>query len=164
MLWNRGTMEAAEYKEKWLEKMQELRKGTAMEALNIEVLDVDEDGIELVMPINDAVRQQMGMLHGGMSMLLAESAARMHSTWGIDTNEVMPVGIEINGSHVRSESDGNVRAAGKVIRRSAALIVHQVDIIHETSNKLLSTARATNYYKMVQKRDTTDPRMNNLNK
>ena len=83
-------------------------------------------------------------------MLLAETAASAHATWGVDLSQVQPVGIEINGSHVRSASEGEVRAVGTVVRRSRSIIVHQVEIIDHQSGKLLSTIRVTNFYKPVK--------------
>ena len=97
------------------------------------------------MPITDAARQPMGLLHGGISMLLAETAASMHACWGLDVTKTVPVGIEINGSHLSSARDGRVRAVGEVIRRGAQLVVHEVRITHEETGRLLCVARVTNF-------------------
>ena len=120
---------------------------TAATALGIEVAEVGPERIVLTMPITDAARQPMGLLHGGVSMVLAETAASMHACWGIDLRKTVPVGIEINGSHLRSAADGQVRAVGEVVRRSASLVVHEVKIYHEETDKLLCVARVTNFYK-----------------
>ena len=82
--------------------------------------------------------------------MLAETAASAHASWGVDLSQVQPVGIEINGSHVRSASEGEVRAVATVVRRSKSLIVHHIEIIHHDTGKLLSTARVTNFYKPVE--------------
>ena len=120
---------------------------TALEPLGISVLSVNEESLNLRMPITNASRQPFGLLHGGISLLLAESAASMHSCWGIDLNSVFPVGIEINGSHLRSASSGFVVATAQLLRRSETLAVHEVKIVHEETNKLLCVCRVTNYYK-----------------
>jgi uncharacterized protein (TIGR00369 family) len=60
----------------------------------------------------------------------------------------MPVGIEINGSHLNSARDGNVRATARVLRRGRSTIVH-VDIHHVESGTLLCVARVTNFFKPV---------------
>ncbi len=136
-------------KDQWLETMRGLQTHTAITHLDIEFLDIDDDHIVLRMPITDKARQPMGLLHGGVSMVLAETAASTHACWGVDLTKVVPVGIEINGSHVRSAREGTVRAVGRVVRRSRSFIVHQVDISLEESGELLSTARVTNYYKKL---------------
>ena len=120
---------------------------TALEPLGTKVTAVDAESLSLRIPITDASRQPFGLLHGGISLLLAESAASMHSCWGIDLNSVFPVGIEINGSHLRSASSGFVVATAQLLRRSKTLAVHEVKIIHEETNELLCVCRVTNYYK-----------------
>ena len=120
---------------------------TALEPLGIHVTSVSEELLSLRMPITNASRQPFGLLHGGISLLLAESAASMHACWGIDLNSVFPVGIEINGSHLRSASSGFVLATAQLLRRSKTLAVHEVKIVHEETNELLCVCRVTNYYK-----------------
>lgn len=131
------------------EEFRPLWPGTALEAHAVELVAVDEHRCVLAMPITDAVRQPAGLLHGGMSMMLAESAASLHACWGVDLSQRAPVGIEINGSHVRALAAGRVRATATVVRRTASLIVHHVEIADETTGALLSTGRVTNYYRRV---------------
>jgi len=126
---------------------QRIIPNTALEPLGIHVTSVSEESLSLRMPITNASRQPFGLLHGGISLLLAESAASMHSCWGIDLNSVFPVGIEINGSHLRSASSGFVLATAQLLRRSKTLAVHEVKIVHEETNELLCVCRVTNYYK-----------------
>ena len=137
-------------KQLWLEGIKSVHQNTAAEHLEIEVTDISDDRVELKMPITDKARQPMGLLHGGVSMVIAETAASLHACWGIDLSEQVPVGIEINGSHLRSAEEGVVVGVGKVVRRSRKLIVHQVDLYHEATGDHLCTARVTNYYKSVQ--------------
>jgi 1,4-dihydroxy-2-naphthoyl-CoA hydrolase len=120
---------------------------TALEPLGVHVTSASEESLSLRMPITNASRQPFGLLHGGISLLLAESAASMHSCWGIDLNSVFPVGIEINGSHLRSASSGSVLATAQLLRRSKTLAVHEVKIVQEETNELLCVCRVTNYYK-----------------
>ncbi|MCH7587702.1 MAG: PaaI family thioesterase [Chloroflexi bacterium] len=137
-------------KQLWLDNIQEISNQTIIQVLGIEFIDIDNEHIELQMPITDAVRQPYGMLHGGASMVLAETAASAHASWGVDLTKKVPVAIEINGSHLRSAADGHVRAVGKIMRWSSSLVVHTVEIIHLESGNLLSIARITNYYKKLQ--------------
>lgn len=70
---------------------------TTMGALGIVLTAFSADHLVLEMPITDAARQPMGLLHGGVNMVLAESAASMHAALTCDTSKEAPVGIEING-------------------------------------------------------------------
>ena len=136
--------------ELWLKGLKHISENTASDFLDIEIVKIDDDHIVLTMPITNKTRQPMGLLHGGINMVLAETAASLHSCWGIDLSEKTPVGIEINGSHVRSASAGTVKAVGRVIRRTGSLMFHQVDIYLAETDELLSTARVTNYYKRIK--------------
>jgi uncharacterized protein (TIGR00369 family) len=102
------------------------------------------------MPMTDRARQPSGLLHGGISMVLAETAASLHACWGIDISQAVPVGIEINGSHIRSVSDGHILARATIVRHSSKLVVHTVEISHEESGRTLCAARVTNFYKAAK--------------
>jgi 1,4-dihydroxy-2-naphthoyl-CoA hydrolase len=141
-----------EAKKAWLEADEQMRGHTVAGALDIRLVDIDDDGIVLRMPITNAVRQPMGLLHGGVSMVLAESAASMHSCWKLDMTRFYPVGIEINGTHLRSATDGHVLAKAHVVRKSRTLVVHQIDLYHEESGDHLCTSRVTNLIR--ERRDT----------
>ena len=112
----------------WLENFDRISENTAGAHLGIKLESINAEQIVLTMPISDKTRQPYGLLHGGITMALVESAASIHASWGVDLSQVVPVGIEINGSHVRSATEGTVRAIGKVVRRSRSMIVHQVDV------------------------------------
>lgn len=144
-------MEFPKNEEMWSTGFSQVHVNTAVENLEIALEAIDENGIVLTMPITDKTRQPYGLLHGGITMVLAETAASAHASWGVDLNEKMPVGIEINASHVRSAREGVVRAEGKVVRRSRSLIVHQVDVTLVETGELLSTARVTNFYKPARR-------------
>lgn len=130
---------------------QALVANTALEPLGVTITALDEKQVVLTMPITNAARQPMGMLHGGVSLLLAESAASMHAAFLVDVNEKVPVGIEVSGSHLNSAADGTVEAVGTVLRLSRSLVVHEVAIWHQETGKQLSAVRVTNYYKTVNR-------------
>jgi len=143
----REMVEREDTAESWREMVEEYRAQTAMGAHDVELVDVDDERIVLEMPMGDHARQVAGLLHGGVSMLLAETAASMHACWGVDLMEKQPVGVEINGSHLRSTTDGTIRAVGEVLRRGSSHIVHRVKIRKVEDDIELSECRVTNYYK-----------------
>ncbi|GIM46484.1 hypothetical protein DNHGIG_20330 [Collibacillus ludicampi] len=64
------------------------------------------------MPVHDATRQPFGMLHGGASVVLAETVASV-GTWNlIDMEKEYVVGLKINANHIRGKKDGMVTAIG----------------------------------------------------
>ena len=117
--------------------------------LDMEITRFDADGMEITMPISEKTRQPLGLFHGGMSLVLAESAASMHACWGLDLAKFSPVGIEINGSHLSSASEGNVRATARVLRRGKNIIVHEVEVHHIETGALMCVSRVTNFFRPI---------------
>ncbi|MCF7804409.1 MAG: PaaI family thioesterase [Candidatus Marinimicrobia bacterium] len=135
--------------EQWHDWYNQFRSKTALEPHDVTLEEISADRIVLRMEIGDHALQPYGLLHGGMSMMLAESAASIHACWDVDLRKRVPVGIEINGSHLRPATEGAVRVVGEVIRKSRTLVHHHVEIIHEETGKVLSTVRMTNLYKKM---------------
>lgn len=134
---------------RWAEAVEELSRGTATDLFGMRITEVADDHLVMTMPITRRAQQAVGLLHGGVTMMLAESASSVHASWGIDLSRVVPVGLEISGSHLRSAADGTARAIARVLRRSSVLIVHDVHVTHVETERLLSVARVTNFYKPV---------------
>lgn len=120
---------------------------TALGAVKGRITALADDHVVLEMEISDASRQPFGLLHGGVSLLLAETAASMHSAWLADITKVAPVGVDINGTHISGASEGLVRATGRVIRAGRSMIFHEVEILHVPTERLLSVCRVTNFLK-----------------
>lgn len=117
--------------------------------LGVEIVRFDADGAVLTMPVSERTRQPLGLFHGGMSLVLAESAASLHACWGLDLTRFMPVGIEINGSHLNSARDGSVRATARILRRGRHTIVHEIEIHHIETGSLLCVSRVTNFIRSI---------------
>ena len=106
----------------WIAGFKEhLDQRTVHGPLGIEVVSVSDEGVVLECDITDAVRQPMGLLHGGVSVLIAESAASLHAAWCADLTKVAPVGVDINGTHLRSATEGRVRATTHTLRQTRTL-------------------------------------------
>ncbi len=133
----------------WATVFEAVGPTTATGALGITLVEVGPDGMVMEMPISDAVRQPYGLLHGGASALLAETVASFHAGWGQDLTRVAPVGIELNISHLQSASEGRVQARGRVLRRTRHTVVHEVEIVHLETGRLLAVARVTNLLRPV---------------
>ena len=131
----------------WKRVYDEVKARTAEGALGIELVGVDAEGLVLEVEITDKVRQPYGLFHGGVSLLLAETAASIHASYGVDLGKISPVGMEVSGSHLRSADEGTVQARAKVIRRGRHAVVHEVRIVHVQTDRLLCVARVTNMFR-----------------
>jgi uncharacterized protein (TIGR00369 family) len=126
---------------------------TALGALGGEVIDINEESITVRLPITQAALQPFGLLHGGISLFLIETAASTHASYGVDLSQQVPVGIEVNASHLRSATAGTLIAIGRVLRRGRSHIVHEVDVLLEESGELLCRGRMNNYYKKLKREE-----------
>ena len=143
---------SASLQQAWLDLARDAHARTSFGLLGGEVVEVDDQHLVLRLPITEKVRQPYGLLHGGISLFLIETAASSHAAYGVDLTAVQPMGIEVNASHLRAATEGTVRAVARVVRRGRTHIVHEVDILLEETGELLSRGRMTNYYKTVDSR------------
>ena len=95
------------------------------EQLDIEVVELAKDRVVLQVPIGPKVHQPYGILHGGVSALVAESAASMGGMLNVPDDKVV-VGIELNASHLRSAASGTLIATATPIRVGRTLQVWHI--------------------------------------
>lgn len=82
-------------------RLNAAREGTAMAALDITLISVSDERVVATMPVGPNQRQLVGYLHGGVSVVLAETVASVGSILHIDTERQLAFGLEINANHVR---------------------------------------------------------------
>ncbi|WP_175428259.1 hotdog fold thioesterase [Bacillus solimangrovi] len=115
---------------------------TIIGALGIEMVEVTKEKVIATMPVHDATHQPFGLLHGGASVVLAESVASV-GTWNlIDQETEAAVGLEINANHIRSKKDGIVTAIGTPLHTGKKTMVWDIKIYDE-EQKLISISRCT---------------------
>jgi len=117
-------------------------KNTMIEFLGIEVVEAGPEKVVLRMPVGPRVHQPYGLLHGGASVALAETAASMGTVLNIDRERQQAVGLEINANHVRSVRDGFVIAEATVLHRGRTSMVWDIKV-RSAEGKLVSVARCT---------------------
>lgn len=124
--------------------MADLRdfKGTVMELLGIEHREVTREKIVLTMPVTPKTHQPWGFLHGGVSVVLAETAATMGACMNIDQERQMVMGVEINANHIRGKKDGTVTATATPLHIGRAISVWNVQITDE-KDRLICSSRCT---------------------
>ncbi len=118
-----------------------LDRKTVHDALGIELVEASPDKVVLKAPVTWKVHQPMGLLHGGVSALMAESAASMGASLNV-LPEKVAVGIELNASHLRSITEGMVFATATPLRKGRSVHVWIVSVKDEFG-KLICEARCT---------------------
>lgn len=116
-------------------------EGTIHETLGIRGVDVTPDRVEIEMDVGPRVAQPMGLLHGGASAVMAESAASIGAYLNCGPGEYS-VGTDLNISHLRAKRDGTVRAIAVPARKGRSMHVWTIDIVDE-EGELVAVARCT---------------------
>jgi 1,4-dihydroxy-2-naphthoyl-CoA hydrolase len=120
------------------------RKGAecANGALGIEITEAGDDFLAGRMPVDDRTRQPAGVLHGGASVLFAETLASWAASLVVDPRRFHCVGQEINANHVRAVADGYVSGVARPLHIGRASQVWDVRITGERG-KLVCVSRVT---------------------
>jgi uncharacterized protein (TIGR00369 family) len=83
-------------------------KNCAIDHLGIEMVEAGTDFLKARMPVDERTRQPTGILHGGVSVVLAETLASCAAAFTLDRSKQHCVGLSINANHVRSVKEGYV--------------------------------------------------------
>ena len=114
---------------------------TIHESLGIRTVEAGPERVVLEMDVGPRVHQPFGLLHGGASSTLAESAASIGAYLASADDEVS-MGTDLNVSHLRAKREGTVRAIATPVRKGRSMHVWTVDIVDE-KGALVAVARCT---------------------
>jgi uncharacterized protein (TIGR00369 family) len=115
---------------------------TILKTLNIRIESAEPDAVVLSMPVDERTHQYTGLLHGGVSVVLAETAASIGAALHTDLQRYTPVGVEINANHLRSVSNGTVTAEARPVYAGRQMSVWAIEIRDERQ-RLISVSRCT---------------------
>lgn len=124
-----------------LQSLNDLCKGCMLEHLGIKFTSFGEDYMEASMPVCSATTQPFGMLHGGASVVLAESLASVAGNMACAA-EYSCLGQEINANHISSLRSGEVIARATPIHIGITSQVWNVEI-RNPQGKLICISRTT---------------------
>lgn len=124
-----------------LENLNQLCSNSAVSHLGIEISAFGEDWIEATMTVDHRTTQPFGLLHGGISVALAETIGSLAGYLAIEENKIA-VGLDINAHHLRSVKQGIVTAKATPISLNRNIHVWQIDI-HDEQDKLCCVSRLT---------------------
>ncbi|MFB6249591.1 MAG: PaaI family thioesterase [Salinibacter sp.] len=115
--------------------------GGVARLLDIELVDTGPERVTATMPVTDKHHQPFGVLHGGVSVVLAESAASVGAYLAAPDGHAA-VGIEVNANHVRSVQQGRLVAVATPLHTGRTTHVWDVKIHHE-GDTLICVSRCT---------------------
>lgn len=124
-----------------LEALNKTSENTLIDHLNIIYTEVGDDFITATMPVCSFTHQPLGMLHGGASVVLAETLGSVAANFCVPKGSYC-VGLDINANHVRSMRSGKVIGTAKPIHLGVSTQVWQINITDERE-RLVCTSRLT---------------------
>ena len=113
-----------------------------METLGIEIIEFAREKVVATMPVTSKTHQPFGIMHGGVSVVIAETVASSGSYLFINREHQKAVGLEINANHIRSVSEGMVKAVGIPVHVGRSTLVWDVRIYDDFEN-LICISRCT---------------------
>ncbi len=110
--------------------------------LGIRVTEIGADYLRATMPVNAHTHQPYGMLHGGASVALAETAGSLAAMLCVDPEKYLCLGQEINANHLRAMSSGTVTATARPVHIGGRSHVWSIEIRDESA-RLVCISRLT---------------------
>jgi uncharacterized protein (TIGR00369 family) len=129
-----------------LDMMRNRTDQTILKTLGIEIAVAEPERVLLSMQVDERHHQYTGLLHGGVSVVLAETAASIGAALNTDLSRYTPVGVEINANHLRSVTGGRVTAEAKPVYKGRQMTVWAIEIRDER-DRLVCVSRCTLAFK-----------------
>lgn len=124
-------------------QLAELTRGTLVEHLGIEFVEIGTDTLRARMAVCSVTTQRHGYLHGGASLALAETVGSVASQMCIDRERYVSLGLDVNANHVRAVPRGQ-RVVGTARPLHLGRQTHIWEIRVETEDgQLVCIARLT---------------------
>ncbi|ENS5607965.1 TPA: hotdog fold thioesterase [Vibrio mimicus] len=124
-----------------LEVLNATSKNTLIEHLNIVYTELTESSISATMPVCYFTHQPLGMLHGGASVVLAETLGSVAANFSVG-EDAYCVGLDINANHIRAMRDGMVIGTATPLHMGVSTQVWQIEIKDE-QGRLVCISRLT---------------------
>lgn len=117
-----------------IKELNEWHNNSMQQHVGIEFTEAGDDFLKATMPVDYRTKQPMGLLHGGASVVLAESLGSVASVLCIDSTTQTVVGLEINANHIKTARDGFVTGIAKPIHLGRSTQVWEIKIYNEQEN------------------------------
>jgi len=130
------------FKQYELKELNDLNKNTLNENLGIEFTELTEDSVSAKMPVDSRTVQPFRILHGGASAALAETLGSVAAMMCLDIEKQIPVGLELNINHLRSESSGFITGTCKAVHVGKSTHVWSIEI-KNAAGKMVAISRLT---------------------
>lgn len=105
-------------------------QGNAVGHLGIEITELGDDFVRGRVPVDHRTKQPFGLLHGGVSVVLAESLGSIAAYYACPEG-YQAVGLEVNANHLRSASSGWVTGTARPVHMGRTTHVWAIEMVNE---------------------------------
>lgn len=123
------------------EILHQLHEGTAVRQLGIEFTEVGDDFIAARVPVDARTRQPYGLLHGGVSVVLAETLGSCGAAFTCPEGH-RAVGLDINANHLKGATQGWVTGVTRPVHIGRSTQVWHIDLRND-AGELTCVSRIT---------------------
>ena len=123
-------------------QIQGLVSGNMLEHLGLTFTRVGPDFLQATMPVDRRTKQPFGILHGGASVVLAETLGSVAANLCVDPNVKMCVGLDLSSNHIREVTEGTVTGTARPLHLGGRTQVWEIQIEDE-GERLVNTTRLT---------------------
>ena len=113
-----------------VEILSRISANTATSHLGIEFMEVGEDFLKARVPVDSRTRQPYGLLHGGVSVVLAETLGSIGAAFA-SPEGYRAVGLDINANHLRAATSGWVIGTARPVHIGRTTHVWQIELRNE---------------------------------
>ena len=124
-----------------IEDLTATHHDTAVQRLGIEFLEIGPDFIRARVPVDTRTRQPYGLLHGGVSVVLAETLGSCGAVYATPEG-TRCVGLDINANHLRGATSGWVTGTTRPVHIGRSTQVWHIDL-HNDAGELTCVSRIT---------------------
>lgn len=124
-----------------LDKLNAWNQGCAVSHLGIEFTEIGDDFLRARVPVDARTKQPYGLLHGGVSVVLAETLGSVGAACACPAGH-RAVGLDINANHLRSATQGWVTGTARPVHIGKTTHVWQIDMVNE-AGELTCVSRIT---------------------
>ena len=124
-----------------LEALKQAHVNTTVAHLGIEFLEIGDDFIRARMPVDTRTRQPYGLMHGGVSVVLAETLGSCGAAYSCPEGH-RAVGLDINANHLKGATSGWVTGITRPVHRGRTTHVWQIDM-HNDAGEMTCVSRIT---------------------
>lgn len=116
-----------------IEALNQVSVNTAVSHLGIEFVEIGDDFMSARVPVNRQTCQPYGLLHGGVSVVLAETLGSCGAAFACPPGHKV-VGLDINANHLRGVSSGWVTGTARAVHIGRTTQVWQIDLRDDEGN------------------------------